>query len=92
MAGLNKGKGLFFEPSGGGGATYDFTFVNGDLIGGVLTVSHSLGTNYPKPLIQRPDCTYEDAVAIMTFITTNSISFDFGGAIAAGTWIGQIGE
>jgi len=71
-------------------SVHTFNFSNSDLIGGVLTLTHDLDTAYPKPLIRRPDGTYEDALKIMTYITSNRVSFDFNGAITSGTWVGQI--
>jgi len=81
MAGLSKNIGK-----------YPFTFTTADLDAGVLTVTHNLGTNYPKPSLRLPDNTYLEGYTIMTFIDINSVSFDFGGAITAGTWVGFIGE
>ena len=71
-------------------SVYQFTFTNSNLVAGVLTITHSLDTNYPSPLLRRPDGTYENAIAIMTYITSNQVIFDFGGVIDTGTWIGQI--
>jgi hypothetical protein len=91
MKGLNKIKGLFYEPVTG--ETFDFTFTNADLVDGELIVVHNLGTSNPKPLLRRPDDTYEDAIGIMEYIDTNNIKFNFGpGDIDTGTWIGEIKE
>lgn len=68
------------------GNTYSGTFTNSNLVSGVLTVTHGLNTGFPKVMIRRPDNTYEDAMAIMTYVTANQVTFDFGGSIAIGTW------
>ena len=70
--------------------SYPFQFNNTNLVSGVLTVTHGKNTAYPIPLIRRPDGTYEDAMAIMTWVDVNTVTFDFGGSIATGTWIGLI--
>jgi hypothetical protein len=70
-----------------GGASYNGSFQNSDLVAGVLSVNHGLNTTFPKPLIRRPDGTYEDALSIMTYTDVNNVTFDFGGSIAAGTWV-----
>ena len=69
---------------------HTFNFTNANLVSGVLTVNLPFTTNYPKPLIRRPDGTYENAIDIMTRVTSSQVTFDFGGAIQAGTWEGQI--
>lgn len=68
------------------GNTYSGTFTNSNLVSGVLTVTHGLNTGFPKPVIRRPDGTYEDPIEIMTYVTANQVTFDFGGSIASGTW------
>jgi len=70
--------------------TYSGTFTNSNLVSGVLTVTHSLNTGFPKPTLRRPDGTYEDALSIMEWVSDNQVTFDFGGAIATGTWYLEI--
>lgn len=69
---------------------YTFQFTTANLVGGVLTINHALNTQFPIPTLIRPDGTYEDAEAIMTRTDADNVSFDFGGAIQAGTWSGLI--
>lgn len=69
---------------------HDFTFTTASLSSGVLTINLPFSTTHPKPYLRRPDGTYENALDIMTRITDTQVTFDFGGAIQAGTWIGQI--
>jgi hypothetical protein len=73
-------------------SVYNFQFTNANLISGVLTVNHNLDTAYPKASLRRPNGKYEEPTQIMTYINSNSVSFDFGGSIATGTWIGQISK
>ena len=73
-------------------SVYDFQFTSTNLVSGVLTINHNLDTAYPKPLIRRPDGTYEEVTQIMTYVNSNTITLDFGGSIASGTWIGQINK
>jgi hypothetical protein len=70
--------------------TYSGTFTNSNLSSGVLTVTHNLNTGFPKPVIRRPDGTYEEPISIMTHVSDNQVTFDFGGSIATGTWYIQI--
>ena len=70
--------------------SYSSTFTNASLSSGILTVTHGLNTGFPKPVMRRPDGTYEDATAIMTYVSANQVTFDFSGAIAAGTWYLEI--
>ena len=69
---------------------YNFTFTNSNLVLGVLTVGLPFSTTQPKPYIRRPDGKYENAIDIMTRVSDVQITFDFGGAIDSGTWVGQI--
>lgn len=70
--------------------TYTGTFTNSNLVSGILTVTHNLNTGFPKVMIRRPDGTYENAIAIMTYQSVNQVTFDFAGAIESGTWNIQI--
>lgn len=69
---------------------YTFEFNNSNLVSDILTITHGLNTNYPDPLIRRPDGTYEDALSIMQYQNSNQVTFNFGGDIESGTWIGKI--
>jgi len=69
---------------------YNFQFTTASLVAGILTVNLPFSTSYPKPSLRRPDGTYENAYAIMTRVSDTQLTFDFGGAIQAGTWDGQI--
>ena len=73
-------------------SVYNFQFSNSNLISGVLTINHNLDTAYPKPLIRRPDGSYEEVTQIATYVNSNTITLDFGGSIDSGTWIGQISK
>ena len=61
------------------------TFTNADLVAGVLTINHGLGTLYPALFITDPSGGYVGGVTI-TVVDANSVTVDFGGAIGAGTW------
>jgi hypothetical protein len=61
------------------------TFVNGDLVVGVLSINHGLNTLYPALYITDPAGAYVGGVTI-TVVDADNITVDFGGAIGAGTW------
>lgn len=69
---------------------YTFQFSNTNLVAGVLSINHSLNTQFPIPTLIRPDGTYENAESIITKVDADNVTFDFGGAIQTGTWNGLI--
>ena len=72
----------------GGGESYSFTFTNADLTAGVLSVNHALNTTAVGGFIYDPSGVSE--VVPMTIVDANNVTFDFGGAIGAGTFSGVI--
>ena len=70
--------------------SYTFQFTNANLVSGVLSINHALNTQYPIAQLRRPDGTYESVEAIMNYVDTDNVTFDFGGAIQTGTWYGLI--
>lgn len=60
------------------------TFTNADLVAGVLTITHNLGTESIAVYIMDPSGVY--SWIDFTVVDTNSCTVDFGGAIGAGNW------
>jgi hypothetical protein len=60
------------------------TFVNGDLVAGVLTIAHGKGAEAFLCHIEDPSG--ESELLTFTNVDADTVTVDFGGAIAAGTW------
>ena len=60
------------------------TFVNGDLVAGVLTITHGKNITNLMSVITDPNGVSQ--LMVHTVVDANTITVDFGGAIAAGTW------
>lgn len=60
------------------------TFTNSDLSSGVLTIDHSLKTSNVVVVVRDPDGT--DDIVNSTVVDTDTVTVDFGGSIASGTW------
>lgn len=67
----------------GTGAKFTDTFVNGDLVGNILTVNHALNSTAVGVYVY--DNTSVSQLVPVTIIDANNLSIDLGGAIG-GTW------
>ncbi len=69
---------------------HDFTvvdFTTSDLVAGVYTLPHGMGRVVDVKILQPTGARYElSAQDILHNDALTSLSIDFGGAIAAGTW------